>query len=114
MAGDKYLMAAVGCRNQKAVLPVSGKGFAYGNGEELPFLSFTEACSHSGLDGLCVFDLSESEEDHEKTIHAGKEEKYICPGRYGEDLFPAGPMNDTVPPIFHPRFLPIRTEKVLP
>ena len=73
MAGDKYLMAAVGCRNQKAVLPVSGKGFAYGNGEELPFLSFTEACSHSGLDGLCVFDLSESEEDHEKTIHAVKE-----------------------------------------
>lgn len=73
MAGDKYLMAAVGCRNQKAVLPVSGKGFAYGNGEELPFLSFTEACSHSGLDGLCVFALSESEEDHEKTIHAVKE-----------------------------------------
>lgn len=73
MAGDKYLMAAVGCRNQKAVLPVSGNGFAYGNGEELPFLSFTEACSHSGLDGLCVFDLSESEEDHEKTIHAVKE-----------------------------------------
>lgn len=73
MAGDKYLMAAVGCRNQKAVLPVSGKGFADGNGEELPFLSFTEACSHSGLDGLCVFDLSESEEDHEKTIHAVKE-----------------------------------------
>ena len=73
MAGDKYLMAAVGCRNQKAVLPVSGKGLADGNGEELPFLSFTEACSHSGLDGLCVFDLSESEEDHEKTIHAVKE-----------------------------------------
>lgn len=73
MAGDKYLMAAVGCRNQKAVLPVPGEGFVHGSGEELSFLSFAEACSHNGLDGLCVFDLSESDEEHEKTIGAVKE-----------------------------------------
>lgn len=73
MAGDKYLMAAVGCRNEKAVLPVPGESFFYENGEELPFLSFAEACSHNGLDGLCVFDLSESDEDHERTIRAVKE-----------------------------------------
>lgn len=55
------------------MLPVPGEGFVHGSGEELSFLSFAEACSHNGLDGLCVFDLSESDEEHEKTIGAVKE-----------------------------------------
>lgn len=67
MADMKRLIAAIGCREGQAVLPANGTVCTRS------FQELAHDYNNNGADELMIFDRSESDEDHEKTIGLVKE-----------------------------------------
>lgn len=66
MSNYKRLIAGIGCRDQKAVLP---DGTVCSRSLE----DIAHGCNDNGADGLLIYDMSENDADHERTIGLIKE-----------------------------------------